>query len=128
MTTRRGFSLVELLTVIVVIAILAAIVIPRFVQSRERAVTAMLQADLRYLATLQEVYWNEHRVYAGAAGDLDFEASEGVVVTFAVADRDGWGATAAHPGTPVTCAFYVGSATPVAPATGTGAPECAEVP
>lgn len=128
MTSRRGFSLVELLTVIVVIAILAAIVIPRFVQSRERAVTAMLQADLRYLATLQEVYWNDHRVYSSSPTDLGFEASEGVTVTFAAADRDGWGATATHSGTPESCAFYFGSATPAAPATGTGAPECAELP
>lgn len=128
MTSRRGFSLVELLTVIVVIAILAAIVIPRFVRSRERAVTAMLQSDLRYLATLQEVYWNENRVYSADPDAIGFTASEGVVITVVEADRNGWGATANHDGTPDTCAFYVGSATPAAPATGTGSPECAELP
>lgn len=127
MPRRRGFSLIELLVVIVVIAILAAIVVPRFIRSKEQAVTAMLQADLRYLATLQEAYWNEHRTYSSSPDDLGFSPSEGVVVTIA-GSRDGWGARADHPGTPETCAFYVGAATPVAPATGTGTPECAVLP
>ncbi len=125
MKPPRGFSLIELLTVIVVIAILAAIVVPRFVKTRAEAVSTMLKADLRYLATVQEIYWEEHRSYAGVVADLDFEGSEGVVVTMVAADRDGWGATATHPGTPESCAIYVGSATPAPPATTTGSPQCA---
>lgn len=128
MTTRRGFSLLELLAVMTLIAILAAIVIPRFAQARAEAVNAMLQADLRYLATVQEAYWDEHRVYAGDTAEMDFEPSEGVAITVVTADRDGWGATATHPHTPESCAFYAGSAVPAPPATATGAPQCAEVP
>lgn len=127
-TTPRGFSLIELLTVIVVLGILAAIVIPRFIRAREEAVTTMLQADLRYLATVQEVYWSDHREYAGTVAALDFESSEGVVITVVTADRDGWGAVATHDGTPESCAIYVGTAVPAPPATGVGAPQCAALP
>ena len=113
---------------VVVIAILAAIVVPRFKRARAEAVSAMLQADLRYLATLQEVYWGEHRVYAEAPAALEFEPSEGVVITVLTADQDGWSATATHSGTPEHCALYVGSAAPAPPAATPGVLHCAEVP
>ena len=53
-----GFTLIELLIVVVIIGILAAIAIPKFSAVRERAYVAALKADLRNLASLQEVYYN----------------------------------------------------------------------
>lgn len=127
MPLRRGFSLIELLVVMVVIAALAAIVLPRLARSKERAVTAMLMADLRYLATLQEIYWNDHGTYSASPQDLGFAGSDGVVVALS-ATAQGWTASADHGGTPETCAYFIGTITPRPPAVGAGAPECAELP
>ncbi len=52
----RAFTLIELLLVIAVIAILAAIALPNFLEARTRAGLARTRADLRTLATALESY------------------------------------------------------------------------
>ena len=49
-----GFSLVELLVVVLIIAILAAIAIPLFLRQRNKAYMADLQSTLRNAATIAE--------------------------------------------------------------------------
>ena len=44
---RRGFSLVELLVVVLVLGVLAAVAIPRFRAARDRADDATARANLR---------------------------------------------------------------------------------
>ncbi len=44
---RKGFTLVELLVVIVVLAVLAAIVLPKFMDSSSRSKEASLKTDLK---------------------------------------------------------------------------------
>lgn len=46
---RRGFTLIELMLVTVIVGVLASIVAPYFVQARERAYLAQMQADVRHL-------------------------------------------------------------------------------
>ena len=56
----RGFTLVELLLVTVVLGILASIVSPYFMRAREQAYTAQIQADVRHLVEGVETYVAMH--------------------------------------------------------------------
>jgi type II secretion system protein G len=72
MKNRKGFTLIELLIVVVIIGILAAIAIPRFGETRERAYTSSMQADLNQLRTSMEMFLQDNVAtpftYEGAAG------------------------------------------------------------
>lgn len=117
-TKREGFTLIELLIVVVIIGILASIAIPKFASTRERAFVSAMTADLRNLASLQEVHHNTNFTYSNDLAALGFDGSEGVTVTIAEATGGGWSGTAVHAGLPsVTCALYHGNAAQVSPAT-----------
>ena len=57
---RRGFSLMELLLMTVVLGILASIVAPYFVRAREGAVVAVMEADVHELMEGMEIYATLH--------------------------------------------------------------------
>jgi prepilin-type N-terminal cleavage/methylation domain-containing protein len=52
-----GFTLVELMIVIAIIGILAAIAIPQFAAYRERGFIASMQADVKMVQTAEEAYF-----------------------------------------------------------------------
>lgn len=66
----KGFTIVELLIVIVVIGILAAITLVAYNGVQERARETTLQADLRSAATKMELAKVESGVYPTSADDL----------------------------------------------------------
>src|SRR4029077_3983650 len=53
---RRGFPLIELMIVIAIIAILAAILIPNFAHARAESVTAACEDNVKSLSTAMEEY------------------------------------------------------------------------
>ena len=128
-SSNRGFTLIELLIVVVIIGLLSAIAIPKFANTKSKAVVSAMRSDLRNLASVQETYWTLNQTYyAGVIPDLanfDFSPSQGVTITVVAADAAGWSATAAAPGlTPQTCAIFYGTTAPIAPATVDAAVAC----
>ncbi len=127
MPRRKGFTLIEVLIVVVIIGILAAIAIPKFSNTKGKAVAASMKSDLRNLASAQEGYWVEFRTYYGGAipgAGFTYRPTEGVTVTLISANDAGWSATATAPGTPQTCVIFYGSAPPIPPAVDDGAVAC----
>jgi type IV pilus assembly protein PilA len=74
----KGFSLIELLVVVAVVLIIAAIAIPNFINSRMRANEASAAQSLRNICTAQMVYTTTWGI--GFAGTLAKLGGNGVVV------------------------------------------------
>ena len=124
---NRGFTLIELLIVVVIIGILVSIVVPKFGNGKERAMVTAMRSDLHNLVTAEEAYYtNGLQYYNGPLPDPSFSynVSENVTVTLVNVSPSGWGATATHAGSSRTCAVFVGTGGPVAPATNEGQPAC----
>lgn len=60
---KRAFTLIELLIVVAIIAILAAIAVPNFLEAQVRAKVSRAKADMRTLATALETYVTDQNRY-----------------------------------------------------------------
>jgi type IV pilus assembly protein PilA len=130
MSNRKGFTLIELLIVVVIIGILAAIAIPKFANTKEKAVVASMKSDLRNLVTAQEAFFSDNQDYAGGgpyigdgtvytqlngtggAGTLAFTPSANNTVTVTYIDAANWTAISSNPAATAAandeCGVYVG--------------------
>jgi type IV pilus assembly protein PilA len=63
MRKNEGFTLIELMIVIAIIGILAAIAIPQFSAYRTRSYNSAAEADIRNAATAQEAYYVDNQTY-----------------------------------------------------------------
>lgn len=71
---QGGFTLVELLVVIVVIGILVAIVVPRLSGAKDSANRASCQSNLRLLQTGLAQYYAENEEYPADLDDVQVNA------------------------------------------------------
>lgn len=71
-SNRKGFTLVEILIVVIILGILAAIVIPQFTNASEDARKSSLSSQLQTLRSQVELYKLQHRdLYPTTDGTAD---------------------------------------------------------
>ena len=66
---RGGFTLIELMIVVAIIGILAAIAIPNFLKFQLRSKTGEAKTNLAAIRTAEEGYFAEYGIYVGGAGN-----------------------------------------------------------
>jgi type IV pilus assembly protein PilA len=74
---NRGFTLIELMIVVAIIGILAAIAIPNFIKFQARSKQSEAKSNLKGLFTAQKSYFQEKDRYSGVAGAIGFAPERG---------------------------------------------------
>ena len=112
MRTRKmeqGFTLVEIMIVVAIIALLAAIAIPNLLRAKMTSNDALAKATLRAMSTAAESY--------GTSNNGNYPANEAVLIGAAPPYLNKTYCTTTQSGYAFTCSFTVGSyaltATPV---------------
>jgi general secretion pathway protein G len=65
---ERGFTLVELMIVVAIISLLAAIIIPNYVHARAQATVSQSEANIKQIATALELYYADNQAYPAQSG------------------------------------------------------------
>jgi type IV pilus assembly protein PilA len=74
---QRGFTLIELMIVVAIIGILAAIAIPNFIKFQARSKQSEAKTNLKAIFTAQKSYFGERDAYTGTNADMGFSPERG---------------------------------------------------
>lgn len=119
---RKGFTIIEVLIVAVIIGTLAAVAVPRYAGSKDKAYATAMTADLHSVAVYEEQFAtdNHGQYFSGvAAGDTPlngFTPSKDVTVTLTAFNILGsqladWTAIARHSQSSQSCELRSGTIT-----------------
>lgn len=79
---KKGFTLVELLTVITIIGVLAAVAVTGYIGTLRSATRSEAYSNLQNLRLLQEQFFAENGTYAGAPATIGTVAVQGLFPRF----------------------------------------------
>jgi len=97
---QKGFTLIELMIVVAIIGILAAIAIPQFASYRKKSYNTQAKAELKSFYTACQAYFSDHPMNSTTPCNLDlvaanFKNSNAVTIN-AAGMQDMEGTTAVH--------------------------------
>ena len=84
---RKGFTLVELMIVVAIIGILAAIAIPNFIRFQARSKQSEVKTNLKAIFTGQKSRYGERDSYSPSLGDIGFAPERGNRYSYDLGDN-----------------------------------------
>ncbi len=124
MSHERGFTMIEMVVVLVVLGVLATLGFARLQSSKEKGTLSGMVADLRAAAEEQEAYYFDHRFYSTTTDSLNPNYTTGNTVAIHEASASGWSGSVSNPRVTKQCYIVVGNAAPVGSATNDGSISC----
>src|SRR5438309_10807434 len=70
---QKGFTLIELMIVVAIIGILAAIAIPNFIKFQARSKQSEAKANLKDVFTAEKAFFQEKDRFSSLTGEVGFE-------------------------------------------------------
>ena len=104
---KKGFTLIELMIVVAIIGILAAIAIPNFVRFQARSKQSEAKTNLKALFTAQKSYYGEKDKYETDGSTIGWAPEQGNRYMYVIGGGNTW----ARPGNTTTTYGIVGADT-----------------
>lgn len=89
--SEKGFTLIELIVVVIIIGVLAALVVPRFAGKTDEAKINGAMSDLKQMKTVIDMYYAENGEYPAAISDQQTEGKPELIADVLNDEGIAWG-------------------------------------